>query len=125
MGLSGEKILVTGAPGQIGLPMVGYLAADNEVWGAARFTNPSAWERLESVDVRPLKLDISRDGFDDLPGDFTLSFMRRSRQVRGNGGRRSRQTLRHRVDFFSTVGQPRGSSIARPAPSTSTRGIVH
>ena len=42
--LSGEKILVTGAAGQIGLPMVEWLARENEVWGAARF-RAGRWRR--------------------------------------------------------------------------------
>jgi UDP-glucuronate 4-epimerase len=72
--LEGEKILITGATGKIGFPIARALARHNEVWGAARFTSSSAQERLESVDVRPLRLDISSDGFDDLPGDFTYVF---------------------------------------------------
>ncbi len=35
--LKGHKILVTGAAGQIGFPLAAYLAAENEVWGVARF----------------------------------------------------------------------------------------
>jgi UDP-glucuronate 4-epimerase len=72
--LEGEKVLITGATGKIAFPIARSLAPHNEVWGAARFTNPSAWARLESVDVRPLRLDISSDGFDDLPDDFTYVF---------------------------------------------------
>jgi len=36
--LSDRKILVTGLTGQIGFPMARFLAADNEVWGLARFS---------------------------------------------------------------------------------------
>jgi UDP-glucuronate 4-epimerase len=71
--LEGQKILITGATGKIGFPIARALAPHNEVWGAARFASSSA-ERLESVGVRPLKLDVSGDGFDDLPGDFTYVF---------------------------------------------------
>ena len=39
--MRGSKILVTGPTGQVGLPVAMALAADNEVWGAARFTDPS------------------------------------------------------------------------------------
>ena len=72
--LEGEKVLITGATGKIAFPIARALAPHNEVWGVARFTNPAAWERLESADVRPLKLDISADGFDGLPEDFTYVF---------------------------------------------------
>ena len=37
--LSGEKILITGPAGQIAFPLARYLAADNEVWGIARFSD--------------------------------------------------------------------------------------
>ena len=39
--LSGEKILITGPAGQIAFPLAEYLAADNEVWGIARFGDPA------------------------------------------------------------------------------------
>jgi nucleoside-diphosphate-sugar epimerase len=50
--LEGEKVLITGATGKIAFPIARALAPHNEVWGVARFTNPAAWERLESADVR-------------------------------------------------------------------------
>jgi len=72
--LDGQKILITGATGKIAFPIARALAPRNEVWGVARFTNPSLWERLESVDVHPLKLDVSNPDLEGLPGDFTYVF---------------------------------------------------
>ena len=72
--MEGEKVLITGATGKIGFPIARALAAHNDVWGAARFTDPSTRPRLESVGVRPLQLDVSGDDLDDLPGDFTYVF---------------------------------------------------
>jgi len=72
--LDGEKILITGATGKIGFPIARALAAHNDVWGAARFSDPTGRDRLEAVGVHPLTLDISSDGFDDLAGDFTYVF---------------------------------------------------
>ena len=34
--LSGEKILITGASGVVGLPIAAHLAKSNEVWAIAR-----------------------------------------------------------------------------------------
>ena len=35
--LRGEKILITGPAGRVAFPLAARLAADNEVWGIARF----------------------------------------------------------------------------------------
>ena len=40
--LTGKRILVTGATGMVGGPLAQALAADNTVFGGARFTNPKA-----------------------------------------------------------------------------------
>lgn len=69
--LSGEKVLVTGAAGQIGFPLARYLAADNEVWGLARFTKPDDRRRLEAVGVTPLRHELGIDDPADVPDDFT------------------------------------------------------
>ena len=52
--LSGEKILITGATGQVANPIAKALARDNEVWAVARFGNAGAREDLEDVG-RPLR----------------------------------------------------------------------
>ena len=72
--LNGEKILITGATGKIALPIARALARRNEVWGAARFTKPGDPEKLTSVGVRPLQLDISNGDFSSVPDDFTYVF---------------------------------------------------
>jgi nucleoside-diphosphate-sugar epimerase len=69
--LAGEKILVTGAAGQIGLPMARYLATANEVWGAARFRAEGSADRLAEAGIRPVRVDLSSGAFGDLPDDFT------------------------------------------------------
>ena len=40
--IAGEKILITGVSGMVGYPIARHLAADNEVWGIARFRDASA-----------------------------------------------------------------------------------
>lgn len=69
--LRGEKILVTGAAGQIGFPLARYLAAENEVWGVARFRREGAVERVAAAGIRPVALELSTGDFAELPDDFT------------------------------------------------------
>ena len=69
--MQGEKILITGPAGQVAFPIARALAADNEVWGIARFGKPEDRERVEAAGVRCVKLDLKDDSFDALPDDFT------------------------------------------------------
>ena len=69
--LSGAKILVTGPTGQVALPLtLGLAAAGNDVWGAARFTDTAARERLDSGGVTCVTTDLATTDFADLPDDF-------------------------------------------------------
>ena len=69
--LSGEKILVTGAAGQIGFGLAESLAKNNEVWGAARFSNPAERQKLEALGIKTRAVDLGAPDFSDLPRDFT------------------------------------------------------
>jgi nucleoside-diphosphate-sugar epimerase len=69
--LAGEKVLVTGAAGQIGLPMVGWLARDNEVWGAARFRAEGSERSVAEAGATPVRIDLASTEYCDLPTDFT------------------------------------------------------
>ena len=69
--LSDEKILITGPAGQIAEPLTRALAADNEVWGIARFSDPESRPRVESYGVTTRAIDLGRGDFGDLPRDFT------------------------------------------------------
>ena len=71
--LSGEKILVTGAAGRVAFPIARALAAANEVWGMARFSDPTDRVKLEAHGIKPLQRDLS-ESFDALPQDFTYVF---------------------------------------------------
>ena len=57
--LSGEKILVTGVAGNIAKPLSAYLAADNEVWGVARFSRPGGREEMEALGVHTHPSDLA------------------------------------------------------------------
>jgi len=69
--ISGEKILVTGATGMVGEPLARYLAKDNEVWGAARFSDPAKRRSIEEAGITTRAVDVGSGDFSELPDDFT------------------------------------------------------
>ena len=89
--ISDERILITGVTGTIGTALALHLAADNDVWGVARFagsavrakerftavaTPPSiqaftAGEELEAAGITVRAVDLAAGNLDDLPDDFT------------------------------------------------------
>ena len=69
--LTGEKILVTGVHGAVAFPLAQALAADNEVWGAARFSDPSTRAKVEAAGITAHAVDVAAGDFDGLPDDFT------------------------------------------------------
>lgn len=72
--LENEKILITGATGKVAFPIARALAGRNEVWGAARFSKAGDRERLSSVGVRPLPLDMASGDLSGVANDFTYVF---------------------------------------------------
>lgn len=68
--LSGARILVTGPTGQVALPLTRTLAATNDVWGIARFSDAAARQQLEEAGVTCVQADLSTADFRDLPTDF-------------------------------------------------------
>src|ERR1700730_5665074 len=69
--LSGEKILITGPAGQIALPRAASLAADNEVWGIARFSDAASRERVDALGVTTRACDLGSGDLSGIPDDFT------------------------------------------------------
>jgi nucleoside-diphosphate-sugar epimerase len=69
--LSDEKILVTGPAGRIAFGLARSLAASNEVWGIARFSDPATREEVEALGVTTRAVDIGDGDLGDLPADFT------------------------------------------------------
>lgn len=67
--LNGARILVTGATGQVALPVALALAADNDVIAVARFKDAALRARLESAGVRCISVDLAHGSFDDVPDD--------------------------------------------------------
>ena len=68
--MRGSKILITGPSGQVASPIARALAADNEVWGIARFTDAAARESLEKAGVRCQTINLAAGDFTGLPSDF-------------------------------------------------------
>jgi len=69
--IAGEKILVTGASGTVGMELGGFLAQNNEVWGLARYADPAARAKVEAAGMRPIRADLERPDFAEVPQDFT------------------------------------------------------
>jgi nucleoside-diphosphate-sugar epimerase len=69
-GFIGKRLLITGPTSQVAEPIAKALAADNEVFGVARFSNPKAKARLEAAGVQCVTRDLSTGDFDDLPDDI-------------------------------------------------------
>lgn len=70
-GLSDAKILVTGPAGQIARPLARRLAADNDVWGIARFGRAADRDGVEADGITTRVVDLAAGDFADLPTDFT------------------------------------------------------
>ena len=68
--MRGSKILITGPTGQVAVPVAKALAADNEVWGIARFTDSAARADLEGSGVRCEPVNLASGDFTGLPTDF-------------------------------------------------------
>ena len=66
--IEGARILVTGATGRVAFPIAREMAARGyEVVGVARFSDPSASDRLSAVGVTPLRFEVGRDDEATLP----------------------------------------------------------
>src|ERR1700716_3522843 len=72
-----STVVITGATGQVGLPIARALAKDNEVWAPARFSNPAARTELEKAGVHCVVADLGSDArYGELPtvADYVLNF---------------------------------------------------
>jgi nucleoside-diphosphate-sugar epimerase len=80
--LTGEKILITGASGVVGLPIPTELARHNEAWAIARFgegspaasaMNASSAPRevLEAWGITTRRVDLDAPDLTELPDDFS------------------------------------------------------
>jgi len=72
-GVRGERVLVTGATGNVGLPVALALARDNEVWAAARFSSDQAVADLKAAGVRLARVDFVTGDVESIPADLTVA----------------------------------------------------
>ena len=74
--LQGRTIVVTGVTGQVARPLAVALARNNEVYGAARFTDPAARQALEAAGVHCVPVDLASGDVAGLPADadYVLHF---------------------------------------------------
>jgi nucleoside-diphosphate-sugar epimerase len=66
-GISGRRVLVTGASGLVAFPVAVELAKSNEVFAVARFSNPEQKRKLEAAGVRTIAFDIAEHDLSPLP----------------------------------------------------------
>lgn len=69
--ISGERILITGVTGMVATPLALSLAAENEVWGIARFADPLTRQPYEAAGITTRAIDLGNPDFSDLPSNFT------------------------------------------------------
>jgi UDP-glucuronate 4-epimerase len=67
--LTGRKIVITGVTGQVARPLAVALAQENEVYGAARFSDADARVALEASGVRCVPVDLLSGDVSGLPVD--------------------------------------------------------
>src|SRR4051794_27291737 len=67
--LAGKRILVTGPTGQVALPVVKALAAQNTMIGVARFNDAAARAALEEAGVECVPCNLATGDFSDVPSD--------------------------------------------------------
>ncbi|MFK7896298.1 MAG: NAD-dependent epimerase/dehydratase family protein [Myxococcota bacterium] len=71
--LEGKRILVTGATGQVARPLTEKLNERNEVWAAARFSDPKAKEELEAQGIKTAYFSMGDSDLAALPDvDYVL-----------------------------------------------------
>jgi nucleoside-diphosphate-sugar epimerase len=74
--LTGSRILVTGVTSEVAKPVAMSLAANNEVFGAARWRDAAARQPFESAGIKTVRLDLVKADLDDLPDavDYVAHF---------------------------------------------------
>lgn len=65
--LENQRVLVTGATGQVARPIAEALVANNEVWAAARFSDPDARAALEAQGIKTTYFSIGESDLSHLP----------------------------------------------------------
>lgn len=66
-GLSGKRVLITGASGLVAFPVAVELARANDVYAVARFSNPEQKRWIEAAGVRAIAFDLAAHDLSPLP----------------------------------------------------------
>jgi len=122
--MHGAKILITGPTGQVANPIAQALAADNEVWGIARFTNAAAREALEKSGVRCETVNLAAGEFDGLPSDFDY-VLNLAVAKSGTGRKISRPTQNPSACSWPTAARLKRFYIAPQLRSTTRQTTNH
>jgi nucleoside-diphosphate-sugar epimerase len=67
--LHNSRVLMTGVTGQVAGALAGTLAADNEVFGLARFSRPGSRAAVTDLGVTPIACDYTTGTLDGVPDD--------------------------------------------------------
>src|SRR6478736_893606 len=67
--LTDQRILITGPTGQVALPVTLALAEHNDVFGVARFRDPTARAELEGAGVTCIETNLAAGDFSQVPAD--------------------------------------------------------
>jgi UDP-glucuronate 4-epimerase len=112
--LEGKRILVTGASGLIGSAVTDHLAADNEVFALARFSDPEARARAESTGAHPIVVDVKEISAEDIPAGLDY--------VIHAGAATAATSERSRIETFETNVQATGRLMRLVGP---VKGFVY
>lgn len=69
--LRNKKILVTGPTSQVALPVMAHLVTlSDKVYGLSRFSKDKDRKKMETLGVKVIAKDLSKDDLSDIPNDF-------------------------------------------------------
>ncbi|MGE3692866.1 MAG: NAD-dependent epimerase/dehydratase family protein [Novosphingobium sp.] len=71
-GLSGRKVLVTGASGLVAFPVAAELAKDNKVYALARWSDPAQKQLMEKAGAEAVTFDLANPDLSSLPTDVDV-----------------------------------------------------
>ena len=66
-GLSGKRVMVTGASGLVALPVAVKLAKNNEVFAVARWSDPAQKKLVEAAGAQAVTFDLANEDLSALP----------------------------------------------------------
>jgi nucleoside-diphosphate-sugar epimerase len=72
MGLSGKRILVTGASGLVAFPVAAKLAEANTVFALARWSDPAQKRAIEAAGAQAVTFDLAEEDLSSLPSNIDV-----------------------------------------------------